>query len=365
MSKTSLEICSALPVFKAAHFAHHHRAILRTITFRFINSNSIMSKPSSYRELHLTNASDSSTHRVYSMLLGKDSSVPQSLLSQIGLHRTQTLRLPFPHETEPPSALRPRPPPAEALVFQSGIVLSGNRKFSSPRSPTLQRIRESRRPKLKPDRRSRDLSHVFDCGRYSHTLITTYCNPDADPEESSDPSKLLQPALPDLIPTLGQTSRRAISQLKRPPIERHVMSIYRNPEIMRNRRLLDGEAKKLHDILTRNSSKFRDHSPAGTWSFCEDESQGRIPPAALGAPANRTQVEMLAEWLQSTTEKINADKTLAEDETVERLMTANKFALLEVNRQVSVECVERGDLMKRITDNYMLFSDRYHHKAVA
>eukprot|EP01022_Parablepharisma_sp_SALTPOND_P028339 TRINITY_DN70820_c1_g1_i1.p1 TRINITY_DN70820_c1_g1~~TRINITY_DN70820_c1_g1_i1.p1 ORF type:complete len:639 (+),score=76.76 TRINITY_DN70820_c1_g1_i1:4719-6635(+) len=83
-----------------------------------------------------------------------------------------------------------------------------------------------------------------------------------------------------------------------------------------------------------------------------------MPPAALGVPSSRRQVELLAQWIKAMTEHTFIDKNITESERTERLIIAYKFALLEINRQVSVQCLERGELLKDIIDNYISLISR-------
>ena len=47
------------------------------------------------------------------------------------------------------------------------------------------------------------------------------------------------------------------------------------------------------------------------------------------------------------------DITLNDQDKTEKLLASYKFALLEINRQISVQCLERGNLLKEIIDSYI------------
>lgn len=78
----------------------------------------------------------------------------------------------------------------------------------------------------------------------------------------------------------------------------------------------------------------------------------RMPLENLGVPGNRRQVELLELWLKDRSNSIDADRTMGINEKEEKLQTTYQFALLELNRQVSLECVERGHLLQTLIDQY-------------
>lgn len=254
---------------------------------------------------------------------------------------------------------------SQAFVPPLNIITSARTKFPSPRTLPLEKLREARRGLSK---RSRDLSHAFEgssnssMGRYSQSQC----------DHLSDRFLTLDQAAAGILHPEKQTPKRSISQVRRPAIEQHLISIYGNAEIMRNPRLLEEETERLRKsishtcvnprIVMEYNNPMSDRAtrrPQKSVFFPEEESPIRVPPSTLGVPSNRRQAEMLTEWLKATIENVDADEGLSEDEAVERLLTANRFALLEVNRQVSVQCVERGNLMKQIVDNYMSLGSRY------
>lgn len=89
------------------------------------------------------------------------------------------------------------------------------------------------------------------------------------------------------------------------------------------------------------------------------DDQSRIAPSTLGIPSSRRQVELLSQWLKKITGIAESDTKISESEKTNRIMTAHKFALLEINRQVSVQCLERGNLLKEITDTYFSLVAKY------
>ena len=110
-------------------------------------------------------------------------------------------------------------------------------------------------------------------------------------------------------------------------------------------------------MIKHNQSHDTSHTKKSV--FYSEEDLSRVPPLNLGVPSSRRQVEMLASWLAEISDHVNAEKGLNERERVEKLIIAHKFALMEVNRQVSVQCLERGDLLKQIIDQFVALTIRY------
>lgn len=81
--------------------------------------------------------------------------------------------------------------------------------------------------------------------------------------------------------------------------------------------------------------------------------KGRIPLFDLGIPTNRKQVQMLDMWLKNMIKKIEKNMELGHEQKIGKLMTIHNFALLEVNRQVSVQCLERGEFLQKVFDSYI------------
>lgn len=69
---------------------------------------------------------------------------------------------------------------------------------------------------------------------------------------------------------------------------------------------------------------------------------------------------MLDCWLISTCEKILKEENTEKIDKIDKLLTTNQFALTELYRQISVQCVERGDMMRKVMDNYIDLTIKYY-----
>lgn len=85
----------------------------------------------------------------------------------------------------------------------------------------------------------------------------------------------------------------------------------------------------------------------------------RYPLQNLGALTSRKEVELLDSWLNNSCEKIANNPTEDKYELMEKLITIYGLAFTELYRQVSVQCIERGDLMRRIMDQYIVLINKY------
>lgn len=69
----------------------------------------------------------------------------------------------------------------------------------------------------------------------------------------------------------------------------------------------------------------------------------------LGAPSNRREAELLGRWLDLMLDKyVNTKTEFSDDQRVRAAQLIYTFTLKELVRQVSVHCVERGNLIERI-----------------
>ena len=82
-------------------------------------------------------------------------------------------------------------------------------------------------------------------------------------------------------------------------------------------------------------------------------NKARTQLSSLGVPSNRRQAELLFNGIKETSEKISSNKSIKEAERIDQLITAYKFVILEINRQISIECIERGNILNQIIDVYI------------
>jgi hypothetical protein len=83
----------------------------------------------------------------------------------------------------------------------------------------------------------------------------------------------------------------------------------------------------------------------------------RVPCEKLGLPVSRRQVRILAGWLEDMCSQVESACGDAHD-TVDKLLTIHRFAVLELLRQVSVQCVERGELLQRSIESYIYLTKK-------
>ena len=134
----------------------------------------------------------------------------------------------------------------EALLRQNALALPLNLaaiardKYANPKAIALQKLRIDKLSDQKLDRRSRDVSHAFDFkARITQSQRNLFGN---DRELGQDQSAIVCPES-----ALHTTEyKRTASHSPRQIIEKHLISIYRNPEILSNLKLLEQEADKLH-----------------------------------------------------------------------------------------------------------------------
>jgi hypothetical protein len=77
---------------------------------------------------------------------------------------------------------------------------------------------------------------------------------------------------------------------------------------------------------------------------------GKEPFLTLGLPPSRKQVEQLDTWIQAISNNIQHSQS--EPLRTNQLLTIYQFGLLEVIRQISAQCVERGELLQRLINKY-------------
>jgi len=79
----------------------------------------------------------------------------------------------------------------------------------------------------------------------------------------------------------------------------------------------------------------------------------------LGMLSSRRQVEILNDWLDNITKHILAEKSISQLDKNEKLITIYKFVILEIIRQVSVQCSERGALLQKAVEQFSTFMKLY------
>lgn len=90
-----------------------------------------------------------------------------------------------------------------------------------------------------------------------------------------------------------------------------------------------------------------------TYKQLLDSLKLKLPNAFTGAPSGRTEVALLHKWLNSTVESVKDDSTLSLTEKLHRTDDIYNIAFKEVVRQVSCECLERGEILMKLWKNYM------------
>jgi len=81
--------------------------------------------------------------------------------------------------------------------------------------------------------------------------------------------------------------------------------------------------------------------------------QGQCPEKGLGIPSSRYDAIVLHKWFDSMRYKISKDSSLSNEIKVELLQTANYICIKEIVRQISVHCVERGNLLWQLWKSYL------------
>lgn len=72
-----------------------------------------------------------------------------------------------------------------------------------------------------------------------------------------------------------------------------------------------------------------------------------------GLPAGRKDVQLLEEWLDNMEYQINHSEDLETDSILESKKLVYNTCFMEIARQVSVHCIERGKLMQRVWNSYI------------
>ena len=82
------------------------------------------------------------------------------------------------------------------------------------------------------------------------------------------------------------------------------------------------------------------------------KTDSRSPFLSLGLPPSRKQVDMLDNWLNKILLDIEKSKGISKKEKCEQRITMHQFCILEIIRQVSVHCMERGSFLQKIINRY-------------
>ena len=166
------------------------------------------------------------------------------------------------------------------------------------------------------DIRSRDLSHYFD-------------KPIKQPKSFTDPTKF----------------KANVYKM----MERDFLTIYKNREILSNARAIEQGSLKLLEKFKK--IRQTDQTPKMNQSDFNPEEQFNEFSQSLGALSSRKQVETLSVWLDYVNDKVQHEST-DKQERFEKLMTTQKFVIMELVRQVTIQCAERGELLKKVIDQY-------------
>lgn len=81
--------------------------------------------------------------------------------------------------------------------------------------------------------------------------------------------------------------------------------------------------------------------------------RSQLPNALKDAPSGRAEVLILSNWLKSNVEQIKNQLKLSLTEKLHRTDEIYSLALNELIRQISCECLERGELFMKLWKNYM------------
>ena len=79
----------------------------------------------------------------------------------------------------------------------------------------------------------------------------------------------------------------------------------------------------------------------------------KLPNAFKDAPSGRNEVVILSTWLKSHVEQVRYDPKLALTEKLLRTDEIYSLTLNELIRQISCECLERGELFMTLWKNYL------------
>lgn len=94
----------------------------------------------------------------------------------------------------------------------------------------------------------------------------------------------------------------------------------------------------------------KQHSPEGRNIFKLNENEKTTFSYMLETVSSRKQVENLNAWMKKMCSEIENEK-LENKPRAEKLLTINKFVCLELLRQVSIQCGDRGALLRKVIDN--------------
>jgi hypothetical protein len=121
-------------------------------------------------------------------------------------------------------------------------------------------------------------------------------------------------------------------------IQAHMNSIYNTRE----------KEKTMRPSRIKRSSSEIGNNQFKAEKGVEDETELKNG-VDLGAPSNRREAELLGKWLDLMLDKyVNTKTELSDDQRVRAAQLIYTFTLKELVRQVSVHCVERGNLIERI-----------------
>lgn len=93
--------------------------------------------------------------------------------------------------------------------------------------------------------------------------------------------------------------------------------------------------------------------------FDPTDESSRSPFLNLGVPSNRKQVKVLEKWIQHMCGEIDSDESLNELGRNRKLRTIFRFSFLEIVRQVSVQCIERGELLNNVLQKFIELTIKY------
>lgn len=88
-------------------------------------------------------------------------------------------------------------------------------------------------------------------------------------------------------------------------------------------------------------------------NFGQTSRDREFPTANLGVPSNRRQVFILDRWYEEMCENLKEQKMEDHKQEIEQLMMINRFAFLELVRQIGINCSERAVLLKKVVSDFI------------
>jgi Axonemal dynein light chain len=127
-------------------------------------------------------------------------------------------------------------------------------------------------------------------------------------------------------------------------LDKHFNEIYRQRDVLTSLTTIENAIDKLQFSTTTSQQ----NSPNAIYQTYPRQSL-----LSLGRPAGRRECILLSEWID---DRVNS-LPIKDKVSVSKLIF--DFSLLEIIRQVSINCVERGNLLKRLIENIKDYYEQY------